>query len=397
MSGQRLRQGWEVLTDPTYLRVCRGVLAFRLLACAMTAVLTAPSGTGGAALLGVVALVSLWGMMSDAFVREYFRHPALAGADAAVVIFLVWVEWPATMALLCLVLTSLLVGLALTPWLGLPGLLLTLGSVSIMAVQSAPPGGESAGTVTVVGLPISIVGTTALGWTIRYAFVELKRTRDQVLAKTVLHRHEAERQRLAREMHDSLGKTVNGISLAAAALESVAATGQPAETHALAQEIRLAARSAADESRSLLRGLRREQDDRPVTEMLGELARERATPGLAIRVEASGVADVPRLLGAEMVSIVEEALENVVRHADASQVRILLDRVDAHLCLEVADDGKGFDPGVRQRRERQGHFGLRGLQERAEHTGGSCTITSAPGAGTQVRCRWTIATVEALA
>lgn len=378
----------EVLTDPTYLRVCRGVLAFRVLAAALTAAITPPESALTTALLLGTTILSGWGMLSDAFVRAYFRHPILPLLDSVLVILVVWREWPETGALLVLALTGLLTGLALTPWLGLPALLITVAAITLKANEPGPDDGTPASMAVAVGLPVSIVATIGLGWTVRYAFVELKRTRDQVMAETVLRRHQEERSRLARDMHDSLGKTVNGISLAAAALESATSQGDLRTARELAAEVRKAATIAADESRGLLRGLRRGQDDRPLAEQLGEVAREHATETRAVRTTIAGLVELPRPVGAEMLAITQEALENVDRHSHARNVHVQLYRDEAEIVLEVSDDGRGFDLEAVPGREREGHFGLRGMHERAESLGGRCEVVSAPGEGTRVTCRW---------
>lgn len=388
-SAGRLHSGFEVLSDPTYLRVCRGVLSFRMLACILTAALT-PTVTDLAGILLVVTTVlSAWGMLSDGFVRHYFRHPSLAAVDVGLVATIMVLEWPVTGALLITALSTLLIGLALNPWLGMPGLILILGSMALAGLESLGSGPARQSLAVLIGLPLTTIGMTALGWTIRYAFVELRRSRDLVMAETVARRHQAERQRLAREMHDSLGKTVNGIGLAAAALETAAAQGPSGGVRELAAEVKTAARTAADESRSLLRGLRRGEDDRPIVEQLGEMARSKSSGDLAIRVDVSGVADVARPLAREILAIAEEALDNVIQHSRGAGADVTLERESDTLRLTVTDDGRGFVlETTKSRREQEGHYGLRGMSERAEHTGGSFRVTSAPRRGTTVVCEW---------
>lgn len=384
----RLREGQEVLTDPTYLRVCRGVMAFRLLACCLTIALTPPTSPwADLALLAVLGL-SIWGMLADGFVRLYVRHPVLAALDTTLAVTVMVLEWPVSGSLLVVGLTALLLGLTLTPWLGLPGLILVLGAISMAALDSAQTLPGEHARVLLVGLPLAVLGMTIMGWTIRFAFVELKRSRDEVMAENVIRRHQEERQRLAREMHDSLGKTVNGIGLAAAAMRSAAARGRVGDVQQLSASIEDAARTAADESRSLLRGLRRHHDDRPIAEQLGEMAREKVGEHLAVQVDVDGLADLPRPLTVEVCAIAEEALENVVRHSAASTASLSLAALPDALELRIRDDGTGFDPALVRHRERVGHFGLRGMAERAETTGGTVTVESAPGAGTTVIGRW---------
>jgi signal transduction histidine kinase len=388
MRSDLLRSGQEVLSDPSYLRVCRAVFAFRLLATAMTSALTPTDTPAPHLLLALVAVLSAWAMLDNGYVRRYFRHPGVAGLDVLLVTVLVAIEWPDTLGLLVLALTMLTVGLTLTPWLGLPALVMSTGLAITYTTQVGDPRVNGLAAGAAIGLPISLLGMTALGWTVRYAFVELQRSRDQAMSEAVARRELEERNRLAREMHDSLGKTVHGIGMAATALTGAARAGQLEDTHLLSAEIASAARTAAEESRSLLRGLRRHLDDRPFAEQLGELARSRAGDGLSVRTEVTGLADLDRALGGQVLAIVDEALENVVRHARADHVSVLLHRGDGELVLTVTDDGVGLRTSEIRSKERQGHFGLRGMRERAMHTGGTLEVVGTPGAGTTVRCRW---------
>ncbi|MFX0537457.1 sensor histidine kinase [Ornithinimicrobium sp. Y1847] len=328
-------------------------------------------------------------MISDRFVKVYFRRPALAGLDVAVVTLVVALEWPATLSLLVLALTMLIVGLTLTPWLGLPALVMSMGlSVGYASLGSPLSGETRLVAAAAIALPIALIGTTALGWTVRYAFVELHRTRQEAMNMRMSQLELEERNRLAREMHDSLGKTVNGITLAAHALVGAASAGRLQDTQLLSAEIAQAADTAAEESRTLLRGLRRHLDDRPIAEQLGELGRARATESFAVRTRVDGIADLPRGLSTEVVSIVDEALENVIRHSGAASAEVRLCQLADELTLEIEDHGVGFDPLRLSERERAGHFGVRGMQERALSTHGSCEIDGRPGQGTIVRCHW---------
>lgn len=373
----------QVLRDPSYLKVCRSLFAFRLLACSLTAALSPSESTGAAFLLLLTATISGWAMLDDRFVRAYFRHPAIPGLDLLVIVLHLALDWPADLALLVLAVSAIILGLTLTPWLALPGLIMVLGAIVVLSSRSTDPWSMGG----VLGVTAALVGSTGLGWTIRHAFVELQRSRDLIMAERVRLTEEAERARLAREMHDSLGKTVNGISLAASALQT-AASKQPEQVVPIAREIENASRVAADESRTLLRALRRHQMDRPLAEQIGELARTYATSERQVRTTVDGIADLPPECAAEVVSIVAEALENVERHAEATSVDVWLRTEDDGLVLTVRDDGRGFDQQHAAAKERQGHFGLRGMRERAERLGGTVSITSTRGTGTTVEARW---------
>jgi signal transduction histidine kinase len=104
------------------------------------------------------------------------------------------------------------------------------------------------------------------------------------------------------------------------------------------------------------------------------------TSNVSVQVNAESVSeDLPEEHRTCIYRIVQEALRNVVRHANAKNVRIRLDQGDDELILTIQDDGHGFVP------ERDKGLGLLGMQERVTHLHGSFRIESTPGVGTSVR------------
>src|SRR3954465_14868897 len=187
-----------------------------------------------------------------------------------------------------------------------------------------------------------------------------------------------ERNRLARELHDSVTQRLFGVALAA---ES-ASTLLERDPGAAAVELRRVselARGAMEELRAVVFELR------PGSLEAEGLATGRRKHGEVLRgVSGQSIAlrvgDPPRLDGAsaaQVLRIAQEALGNAVRHAAARQVKVRLDAGG----LSVADDGRGFEAGaVRGKR-----LGLTSMAERATELGGTLTVTSAPGEGTTVR------------
>jgi signal transduction histidine kinase len=191
-----------------------------------------------------------------------------------------------------------------------------------------------------------------------------------------------ERQRLARELHDSVSQALYGISLGAhtarAALES-----DPGEAIAPLEYVIALAEAGQAEMRALIFELRPES-----------LATEGVIAALTKQVDVLRLRyklSVDAQLGEEptlslkrkqaLYSIAQEALHNIVKHAHASTVLLRLSRHDDELVLEVRDDGKGFDPTG----SFPGHLGLHSMQERAAGMGGTCSIESAPAQGTHLR------------
>jgi signal transduction histidine kinase len=197
---------------------------------------------------------------------------------------------------------------------------------------------------------------------------------------------QAERERLARDMHDSLAKTVHGIGFAALALSRRIEVDPPGAVED-ARKLAADARTAAQEARELLSGLRgRDDAELPLpTAIRSEAARWGERTGTRVGGSLDDVGPLPTLVLRELRWILKEALANVERYAHASRVDIHLRRLGDRVVLTVADDGAGFEPpddldslsGV-------GSFGLAGMRERARLAGGELSVESEPGDGTVI-------------
>jgi signal transduction histidine kinase len=209
---------------------------------------------------------------------------------------------------------------------------------------------------------------------------------------------ESERARLAREMHDSVAKTLHGLALAAEALATSAAAGD-ADPHTLGRQATMvagAARRAAAESRDLLSDLRRHTDLTSAnTDVLSELdSRVRAFESrthLPTSLHHRGEPPVlPYATAHHVLAIVSEALENAHRHADATRVTVELDVSETECAVRVRDDGVGppppaaLDDPTLDDLTRSGHFGLLGMAERAESLGGRIDLNRSPQGGAEI-------------
>ncbi|HLH27107.1 MAG TPA: GAF domain-containing sensor histidine kinase [Chloroflexota bacterium] len=192
-----------------------------------------------------------------------------------------------------------------------------------------------------------------------------------------------ERQRLARELHDSVSQALYGVSLYAEAAGRALADGETAPAAAHLREIRETVQEALGEMRLLLFELRP-----PLLEEHGlagaleaRLRAVEARAGLVTEFHGEHAARLPPETEQELYRLAQEALNNVLRHAQATRVTVWLDVAPDGATLEIVDDGVGFEPA----RGCSGGFGLRGMSERAERLGGTLAVESAPGAGTRVR------------
>ena len=218
---------------------------------------------------------------------------------------------------------------------------------------------------------------------LKHAHDQLRAYAEQVEDLTLI----GERQRIARELHDTLAQGLAGLILQLEAVEAHLVNGRAVRAQEIVQHAMVRARTALADSRRTIDHLR---SDGLATDDVGaalrdEIARFRTATGLACQLELGDLPALSEPLQDHVLRAISESLTNVARHAQATQVwvRVALDE-DA-LLLDVRDDGIGFDLSALQ--SQRGHYGLLGLNERAQLTGGMLDITSAPGAGTRVRLR----------
>lgn len=193
-----------------------------------------------------------------------------------------------------------------------------------------------------------------------------------------------ERNRLARELHDSVTQKLFGITLTAEAAATVVER-DVVEAKAQLQRLQQLAREATEELRSLIFELR---PPALASEGLATALRKHVdvlqrVHGNAVTFELEGDASANGSAGdADVLRIAQEALQNAMRHAQAERVDVRVEVRDGRLRLRVADDGAGFDPADPALRARR--LGLTSMEERARALGGRLTIASQPGQGTTV-------------
>lgn len=197
-----------------------------------------------------------------------------------------------------------------------------------------------------------------------------------------------ERTRIARELHDTLLQSFHGLLLRFQTAHELL-PGRPAEAKQLLASSIDQAAEAITEGRDAVLGLRastmESNDLSAAIHTLGEELAAGDGGDQVLRVEVWGK---PRslhpILRDETFRIVGEALRNAYSHAEAKQIEVELRYGEEYLRLRVHDDGKGIEPGVLSEGGREGHFGMRGMRERATLIGGKLTVWSAPGSGTDV-------------
>jgi two-component system NarL family sensor kinase len=195
-----------------------------------------------------------------------------------------------------------------------------------------------------------------------------------------------ERNRLAREIHDTLAQGLTAITLQLEMADTLleAGTGRDRARQVVQQALALTRANLEEARRSVLDLRTAPLEGRTLAEALAALAaqHERNQPGVQVKFIATGESrSLPLRVEASLYRIAQEALTNVVRHARALHVTVQLETMLDNVRLIVQDDGRGFDPA----RIPQGRLGLIGLNERVKLLGGSLKVQSSPGAGTRIQ------------
>jgi signal transduction histidine kinase len=194
----------------------------------------------------------------------------------------------------------------------------------------------------------------------------------------------AERTRVARELHDTLlGSMVEVVMQLDAGARTLASGGSTTSVSNLLATLGSQARQALAQTRESVAAMRASPHAQLLHEQLAGAA-ERIFSGTEILVHftQTGTArPCPPTIAAEIVGIAGEAMTNARRHSGCRTVWVTCDYEPAEVRVVVRDDGRGFDPSLAAP---AGHWGLIGMRERAASVGARLTVTSAPGAGTQV-------------
>ena len=199
----------------------------------------------------------------------------------------------------------------------------------------------------------------------------------------------AERQRLARELHDSVTQSLYSVTLYANAAALALAAGKSDVTAGYLQELQETAQEGMRDMRLLIFQLHPPvlEAEGLVAALQARLAAVEGRAGLQTEFRVEGERRLPIAIEAELFWIAQEALNNVRKHAAARHVTVHLHFAAASICLEVADDGVGFDPQAVPV-ERRG--GLRTIAERTVRIGGRLMYESTPGVGTRVTVEVTL-------
>ncbi len=214
--------------------------------------------------------------------------------------------------------------------------------------------------------------------------IEKSARRVHALSERVMRIQHEERDRIARELHDELGQTLTALKVNLQMLEPYSA-GSDSEGH-LAEALAIASR-ALEQVRSMTLDLRPAglEDLGLAVVLRSHLAKQAETAEWDSHFETTLQRRLHPTVKMACFRVAQEALTNIMRHAQATQVRITLGLNAGEVQLSVQDNGRGFDVAAVAEAAPIESFGLIGMHERARQAGGRVTIHSAPGRGTEVR------------
>ena len=213
----------------------------------------------------------------------------------------------------------------------------------------------------------------------RYSEIAEARGELQELSARIVQTQEQERRAISRELHDEVGQSLSALLLAIGNLGKTAPLDSDQRLQELIQSIRTLAERSVAVVRNMSLLLRPSMlDDLGLIPALEWQAREVArVTALRVNVAAEGVSDaLPDEHKTCIYRVVQEALHNSSRHAQAKTVRIQVRQTNNELVLSIQDDGKGFKPA------REKGLGMLGMEERVKHLGGTFQVTSEQGHGT---------------
>jgi signal transduction histidine kinase len=197
---------------------------------------------------------------------------------------------------------------------------------------------------------------------------------------------EAERNRIARDLHDGPIQGVSGAALSLEAIRLMLESGDVTKAGDMLGAVCMELSEEAMNLRRIMKGLRP-----PVLEQRGLIpavkelcARSHRELGIPVSVSAMPSSEVPSDIETLAYRVVQEALSNIAKHAEAKSVSVRVEATAGTLMIQVEDDGRGFNAEDIREFLKTGRVGLASMRERAELAGGTFTVRSAPGTGTSV-------------
>lgn len=382
------------ITNEWLGRLVRVLLVFRCLVLLVTVVLL--PAKQHSAVIGIAVIIAA--LISYVPLRHWnriapslSRHPAYLASEVALATLILAAAGARSSFFYFTLATAALAGVVYGRRGALPFSALLIAAYELVALEGLPDLHPIHDVQSIVFVPMLYPAALAAGVAARELVERGAQTEALLRDRTEDLAAERERLRVARELHDSLAKTVEGLSMSASMLPA-RCERDPVVAARVARQLAEDARQAAVEARSLMSGLRT-----PVAELpLADAVRRRvegfgARSGIAVGFDGGGLGslgELPSKVKHELLRILSEALNNAQRHSGASSVSVSLENDVDGLVLSVSDDGAGLPAPVDiDALKADGHFGLAGMQERARTIGAKLSVDSAPAGGTTVAVR----------
>ncbi|MGW3345953.1 sensor histidine kinase [Nonomuraea rubra] len=354
----------------------------------------------GASVLGLVAVSVLWVLFGHTLpIKRRRLRPVPAGIFLVGLLVLCVILMTYSHIFLVFTVAGFFHAYLLRPWpLGVLGVLATSVVLNGSAMGAADPApGMLAEFILIVAVQTAAIGAGIL-LTARTEPEERRREELVERLEAALHENaglhaqlvaqaresgaQDERQRLAREIHDTLAQGLAGIITQLQAAERSASVRGETEEH-VTRALRLA-RSSLTEARRSVRALAPQELGRAQLPDALRTLTERWSQDQAIsaQVEVTGTREpLSPAIEVSLFRVAQESLTNVAKHAQASRVGVTLSYTGAEVLLDVRDDGRGFAKGA------GAGFGLTSMRQRIRGVGGHVEVQSAPGEGTSVSAR----------
>jgi two-component system, NarL family, sensor histidine kinase YdfH len=193
-----------------------------------------------------------------------------------------------------------------------------------------------------------------------------------------------ERQRMARDLHDTLAQGLAGLIMQLEAVNVHMKNGNVRRSNEIIENSMQQARETLREARTVIDNLRTESlgDTDFHSAVLNEIKKLKERIGIQVKTVISPIHSLPTLTMEYCLFILRESLANIMKHSQATEVKVKIEQKDGKLYMLISDDGVGFN--TKNIGKQTGKYGLTGLQERVRLVGGRLTIESKPGKGTEI-------------
>jgi len=250
-----------------------------------------------------------------------------------------------------------------------------------------PPGGDWISTSLLDALLLTTIVAPVFWILLIRPLRRVAEFRTEMLAR-VLEAQESERRRIARDLHDEVGQTLTSLLIG---FRTIGEADSLNDVRLQANEFRETTSALLDDIKRLARGLRPSVlDDLGLIPALERLTLDiQRLHDVDVKLETADLSQsrLPSAIEVTVYRIVQEALNNVVKHAEAQLARVRVSLQGDIVEVLVEDDGCGFQKQSTRKLAAEGHFGVAGMTERATLLGGSLAVESNLRAGTRVRAR----------